>query len=607
MEYRIQNLVLPTQEKHKACRKLFYRGAAGVVANDGQSLLIGLAQTCDFVSYLNACSWQKWKKYTNAKDLTLHLKFKGKAKLSFLGYHKDNLNVARTTFDCQTVTHQETQEFVYHFPENDEQMVGFEIAALSSKLEFMGGYFAVKVRRNELRDIKLALAMTTFRKEEYAYENIALLRENLLKSDDKIAQDLFLHIVDNGETLKIDDTAKGHITLHANKNVGGAGGFARGMIEALHQDPQATHVLLMDDDVLVLPESIFRTYKLLSILKPQFYDYVISGAMLYYENPTYQHEDIGLIRNNSADPDTLKDTLNHELLFDNLKNEAEYALPARAYAAWWFCCVPIEIIKENGLPLPIFVRRDDIEFGIRNRIKVITLNGVCVWHQGFVTKHNLMMTYFDLRNNLITAMTSNAFDLDAAINALYTKIRSYLMSFRYNAAEICIDALEDFLKGPGVIRKPVDPKFLGYLAKMNETLQPLAEINEEVAVIDQTTALWDNPTLSLKTRVFLKLTWNGQRGPKLFKERQDISSIAFDWVLQPERVAYRRRILAIDPFSLQGVLYEKDSQRFTELYQRYKAATKYYKKNRDKLLSEYQDARKEFVSEEFWKQYLNLE
>lgn len=53
---------------------------------------------------------------------------------------------------------------------------------------------------------------------------------------------------------------KVHIYYHRNKNVGGSGGFTRGMIESIRQKPKATHVLLMDDDVVVLSESIKRTY-----------------------------------------------------------------------------------------------------------------------------------------------------------------------------------------------------------------------------------------------------------------------------------------------------------------------------------------------------------
>ena len=154
--------------------------------------------------------------------------------------------------------------------------------------------------------------------------------------------------------------------------------------------PAATHVLLMDDDVLVLPESIRRTYNLLRLIKPEYKDYFISGAMLYYENPSFQHEDIGTVDVNGYDCrfKALKGIFNHQELTDNLENERFYPYSKNSYAAWWYCCMPINTIKKNGLPLPIFIRVDDMEYALRCKARMITMNGICVWHMGFVTKYN---------------------------------------------------------------------------------------------------------------------------------------------------------------------------------------------------------------------------
>lgn len=73
-------------------------------------------------------------------------------------------------------------------------------------------------------------------------------------------------VIDNGRTLVPEQWNSDKITIHPNKNVGGAGGFTRGMIESMEQPEDITHVLLMDDDVIILPESIRRMYYLLSML-----------------------------------------------------------------------------------------------------------------------------------------------------------------------------------------------------------------------------------------------------------------------------------------------------------------------------------------------------
>ena len=63
------------------------------------------------------------------------------------------------------------------------------------------------------------------------------------------------------------------------------------MILAMEQQPKATHILLMDDDVAVSPESIKRTYNLLKILNDEYKNAFISGAMLNYEVGDEQWED----------------------------------------------------------------------------------------------------------------------------------------------------------------------------------------------------------------------------------------------------------------------------------------------------------------------------
>ena len=87
-------------------------------------------------------------------------------------------------------------------------------------------------------------------------------------------------------------------------NVGGAGGFTRGMIEALELPKKPTHVLLMDDDVMVMPESLFRTYYLLRLLKDEYKKCFLSGAMFDYDIRQKQYEDVGFVH--KADDHTVR-------------------------------------------------------------------------------------------------------------------------------------------------------------------------------------------------------------------------------------------------------------------------------------------------------------
>ena len=607
MRLRIQNLILPTETKHKACRKLFYRQAAGVVDEEKKSLWLGFAQTVDFVTYMNACSWRKWQKYTGARRLKLHLVLGGgKAKISLLGYHQAGLDTVRQEFGTEVVELEQGGEWEYEFPENDEQMVGLELAALSPELEIRAGYFTVEVDEKKLQPVRLAIATTTCRKEDFIRKNVGLIRQELLEQDTEVAQNLFLHVVDNGRTLTEKEIKGRHVYLHPNRNTGGSGGFSRGMIEAMRQKPVATHVLLMDDDVLVLPESIYRTYMLLRALKPEYRECFVEGAMLHYEEPHLQHEDIGTVKYSEGGVAPLKGTLDQTSLYNNLLNESIEPPTSGGYGAWWFCCIPVACIKKRGLSLPLFIRCDDAEYSVREQTIILTMNGICIWHPLFFTKHSNLTRYFGTRSGLVAMATTGIFDPEAMMRDCETVVRKMLMGFRYDAAEAVVSALEDFLKGPEMLKRGNEEELLASKGKLNESLRPLSEFGEGAELI-QPNQLWENPPMAPKTRVFLKLTWNGQVGHLPYKSRAGRGVTIYDLDFQPERVAYYDEVLAVDPYTMQGVLYQKDRQRFAELYERYQKAMTEWKQRQDELANEYRAARDELVSVEFWKKYLGLE
>ncbi len=109
------------------------------------------------------------------------------------------------------------------------------------------------------------------------------MKKQIFASDEPIAKGFHMFVVDNGRTLNVDEVSDDNVTVIPNANVGGAGGFARGMMAAL--DIDATHVLLMDDDVRVMPESFIRTFNLLSLRNDDYENAFINGAMLSLEAP----------------------------------------------------------------------------------------------------------------------------------------------------------------------------------------------------------------------------------------------------------------------------------------------------------------------------------
>ena len=37
------------------------------------------------------------------------------------------------------------------------------------------------------------------------------------------------------------------------------------------------------------------------------------------------------------------------------------------YSGWWCCCYSLNMVRNDNLPLPLFIHRDDIEYEVRNK------------------------------------------------------------------------------------------------------------------------------------------------------------------------------------------------------------------------------------------------
>ena len=109
-----------------------------------------------------------------------------------------------------------------------------------------------------------------------------------------------MFVIDNGRTLDAEALSDEGVTVLPNPNVGGSGGFARGMMEAMKHDENFTHVLLMDDDVSISTESLRRTFNLLSLATGKYKNAFINGAMLVAEEPNRQFEDVSYVVNSGA-------------------------------------------------------------------------------------------------------------------------------------------------------------------------------------------------------------------------------------------------------------------------------------------------------------------
>ncbi len=394
-----------------------------------QKIILKKAEILDLGTYFNSLSVAKWSQYTTLKKFKVSLQLKGSFFVDFYGvsiYGEDEILriKCKDSFD---------KDF-YLADFSDFDLLGIRLTALNDNAEFLGGEYSGEfITENE---VKIGIIICTFKREKYLLPNLEKLKT--LTTNNK---NISVMVIDNGSTL--DETQSDELQILHNPNFGGSGGFTRGLIEQVTEGKNS-HVILMDDDVVIELSSFERLYTVLRHMKLEYQSNFFAGAMLNIDMPTIQSENTAYW--NKVISKTFGngfDLTNKQILCLN-EHTPEHV---NSYAGWWFCCIPIEVIKKIGYPLPNFIKGDDIEYGIRNGSAILSMNGIGVWHEAFAKKLTPIMKFFSDRSMLLVnhfAEDCNKFTFTAAV---LLRILKRFFKFDFDSIRILEFALRDLNGG----------------------------------------------------------------------------------------------------------------------------------------------------------------
>lgn len=608
VDYKLSNIMLEHDERFFSYSSLYYFSPNSIIKDEAtdSSLLLSNC-TYDFTTYFNSISNKKWRTYTVVDNVHFHIEVKGKARFIFLSVSVQPIGLGTVELCEIDVDNEDFEVLDYEYPETDADVLGFRVITFGQTC-VRDGYYYAKVDEKDIRDIHLALATTTFKKEDYIRKNVALLKEDIKKCNDPVADHVSMIIVDNGRTLDPKELEGDGVYVFPNKNVGGSGGFARGMMEAksLTPDNPVTHVLIMDDDISLSSESIKRTHNLLSLINDEYKEAFISGAMFSLGDQHRQIEDLGFTSlKGRFGP--VKETHVMVDLYQVVDNER--ALPPREnmYAAFWFCCIPMTTIKREGLPLPLFIRYDDAEYGQRCHPKFITMNGINVWHMDFDDRYNAFYErYCGVRNSLIIQATSGVCSNVDFFDTLFKKrFVTEIKMFNYGSCELMLDAIADYLKGPEFIEIEQCEKLLKEKSAKYEKLVPLEELDIKGIELEQ---LWTTEKPKSWIGRLHRWTYNGQLAmPERFINKKPVA-MRFNADRYPSVLINNRdTILVVNRLVTEGAFRKRDKKRFRDLMKRFRAMVREYEKTHEEVEARYAAASAYLKSDEFWAKYLELD
>lgn len=584
--FLLQRLTLPRAE---TTEPLLYTRTEGDVtfANDAAQLRTGAELSFDTSFGVFAAG--RWKRLSIVDSLQVTINAVGSGRIELVGVTSRLAGLLMHEEIVVSAGISPSGKTTLDVPDFAKSPIGsyfVRISAEQSDVVVSGGQWTTKTQAP--REVRLSLSITTFNRQDYVKPTVAKVL-HLVESLDSLRNNMRILVVDNARNIKFDTAPNAPITVVPNPNLGGAGGFARGIIY-LRDEGWSTHVLLMDDDITLEPEALVRTFALFTFARDA--KLCIHGAMLSEEQAWMQFEAGSKYRWRSLYPLRAigrEDDLRERKLALRDVREKKFA-----YTAWWYTAFPISITRDN--PLPVFVRGDDVAFGLMHTGEhSVTMNGVIVWHADFGLKNNPSSLYYEKRNFAIidTLVFDNHHWWHLARRFIALCFRN-LFSMRYASVEYMIRGVRAYLAGPQALMATDHSALHDELRKVTE--EKPGPLSPELAAVSITTP---RPKLIRLIGFALALPLvGGYVLPKVLRRdtlrTAPIDSRAVGLATRYNRILYRHDRLP------EGFLVERDAKRFFSLLREVAVVTKDIAFNYKRLKGEYKAAYPTLVSDESW-------
>lgn len=480
---------LPNVETQGICTVLS-RNSLCVAAGKHVSL-------CTFFNAFPASYWQHW---TRVKTVKFTAQVEGAGSLQLMRSTGRGLTypVQKFEFDSSNQTNQPAQVISYEIPMTGLADGGYfwleAKASDSSCFTVSNAEWSVpcanKVQSGKQKQSNstFSIAITTFNRPSYCHNQLKAIAENKAlraRLDTIYCTDQGTDLVKNQPGFNETSANLGsQLTYIQQANLGGSGGFSRGMFETLKAG-KSSYTMLLDDDAISETECILRAL--------QFADYtikpaIIGGGMLHLDNRTVLYtQGERFTRNNVWMKPSQNLDYNHDFAAITLQDCPErHQRIDTDYNGWWMSLIPTAIMKEIGLSLPVFIKFDDTEYSIRaleHGYHTICLPGVAVWHQAWHDKDpsRTWEEYFFQRNRWICGLLHcTRPSLRFAIEMLRSDLASGL-KLAYSAMHLHHMGLQDILRGPQYIVDSM-PQKLGEVRKARQSFSDTQPVSDEALI-----------------------------------------------------------------------------------------------------------------------------
>lgn len=452
-------------------------GAHNVFRVNGRASLTVLAgRHASLCTFFNAFPAGYWRRWTRVDAVQFSARVRGRGTIMLFRSSGRGLFEPAGTIDVNAPTRATTVRAELAMTGlMDGGFFWFDAkAGDSDDLTIEDAAWSVPVEARRGSDGTLSIAITTFNRAPYCLNQL-----KAIAADANVRGRLdTIYCTDQGTDLVRDEpgfaaVAKdlgSQLTYVRQRNMGGSGGFARGMYETVKAG-KSDYTLLLDDDAISEPESIMRAV--------QFADYctrptIVGGGMFHLDNRTMLYT-LGE-RYNRASYWTQPAAgleYNHDFATQPLRDSPKLHRRADSdFNGWWMCLIPTQIMREIGLAQPLFIKFDDVDYGLRaedHGYHTVCLPGVAVWHQAWHAKDpsRTWEGYYLYRNHWICSLLHCTKPSWHFLYGMLFDDAKAGVELVYSAMHLHHLALRDIMRGPEYIADTLATK-LGDVRKARE-------------------------------------------------------------------------------------------------------------------------------------------
>ena len=410
-----------------------------------------------FGTYFNAFPASYWRRWTVVSEVTLSVTVRGTG--ATLLVYKSMANGRSQRVESAATGDQTEATFTFDLsltPFVDGGWYWYDVIAGDDDVVVASAEWHAEVPANRAEHGSVDVAITTMNRPDYCAKLLTQIGEDPDLApylDTVMVMEQGSQPVTGSEHFPRAQEALGErLRVMEQGNLGGSGGYARGQLESVRKGT-ATYALMMDDDVVCEPEGIIRQvtfgdlarrptivgghmFSLYSRSRLHSFGEIIQPWRFWWQTPLDGYSDWDLAARNIRSSRWLHKRVDVD------------------FNGWFSCLIPRVVLEEVGLSLPLFIKWDDSEFGLRAKaagFPTVTFPGAAVWHVPWGDKNDALdwQAYFHQRNRFVAALLHSAYPRGGRmVFESRNHTISHLVSMQYSTVELRLRAMEDVLAGP---------------------------------------------------------------------------------------------------------------------------------------------------------------